>query len=69
MAIEVQQLSREFLYAGQKLDDPGAHLTEEQVKTYYATFYPDLLTAAIDPAEVRNGRRIFQFRKATGSKG
>jgi PRTRC genetic system protein C len=67
--MEIQTLEREFNYNGVKLPDPNPHMSVEEVKEMYSAQYPELLTAAIEGPEMIDGKMMFKFVRAVGSKG
>ena len=69
MAIQVTGLERSFSYNGVSLPDPGAALTLEQVRDVYSAAFPEIVSAAIEGPEQKNGKLLYVFRKAVGSKG
>lgn len=68
MAIEVQQIVRRYLYNGITLPDIPGH-DPKAVRDVYSAQYPELVSAEIEPGEVRDGAQEFNFRKAVGTKG
>lgn len=69
MAITVTALERAFAYNGVSLPDPGASLTLEQVRDVYSAAFPEIVSAAIEGPEQKNGKLLYVFRKAVGAKG
>jgi PRTRC genetic system protein C len=68
MSIEVNEIQRRFRYNGILLPDvPG--LEPREVRDLYSAQYPELVSAEVDPGEVRDGVQEFTFRKAVGTKG
>jgi PRTRC genetic system protein C len=68
MSIEVNEIQRRFRYNGMLLPDvPG--LEPREVRDLYSAQYPELVSAEIEPGEVRDGVQEFSFRKAVGTKG
>lgn len=68
MAIAIQEIKRVFRYNGITLPDvPG--LDPREVRDLYGAQYPELISAEIEPGEVRDGAQEFTFRKAVGTKG
>lgn len=68
MFIEVHEIQRRFRYNGILLPDvPG--LEPREVRDLYSAQYPELVSAEIEPGEVRDGVQEFSFRKAVGTKG
>lgn len=69
MALETQQLVRAFRYNSVDLADPGAAYTPAQVRDFYCAIYPQITTAAIEGPEIVDGKMIYEFRRAVGTKG
>lgn len=69
MAIETQELTRAFRYNSVDLADPGAAYTPSQVRDFYAAVYPEITTAAIEGPEIADGKMVYSFRRAVGTKG
>ncbi|MDP3653789.1 MAG: PRTRC system protein C [Rhodoferax sp.] len=68
MSIEVHEIQRRFRYNGIQLPDvPG--LEPREVRDLYSAQYPELVSAEVEPGEVRDGVQEFTFRKAVGTKG
>ncbi len=67
--MEIEQLIREFKYNGVALADPGAMLSLEQVRDFYASVYPEILSADIEGPQQVAGKQIYTFRRAVGTKG
>lgn len=66
---EIQQLERSFRYNSVDLPDPGAQYTTEQVRDFYAATYPEIVSAAVEGPEEKDGKLVWSFRKAVGTKG
>lgn len=69
MALQTQQLERTFRYNSVDLLDPGAQYTPEQVRDFYAPTYPEILNAAIEGPDEKDGKLQYTFRRAVGTKG
>jgi PRTRC genetic system protein C len=67
--IELTALTREFTYNGVKLPDPNPSLTPEEVRAIYANQYPELATASITGPEASQGKLLYNFVRAIGTKG
>jgi PRTRC genetic system protein C len=66
--MEVTQSTREFKYAGVVLKDlPGKTL--EEVRTFYANLYPEIVNAAIEGPTIVGAKTVYEFRRAVGTKG
>lgn len=60
---------REFTFNGAKLADPNPEWTPEAVKKIHAQAHPELTNATITgPSEI-NGRLVYEYKKAVGTKG
>lgn len=69
MTIVTQELDRIFRYNSVDLLDPGIQYTAEQVRDFYAPTYPEILNAAIEGPEEKDGKLVYTFRRAVGTKG
>lgn len=69
MAIETQELTRAFRYNSVDLQDPGPSFNLEQVRDFYATMYPEIVSAAIEGPEQKDDKLVYTFRRAVGTKG
>jgi PRTRC genetic system protein C len=69
MAIIMQSLERSFTYNGVVLPDPGPALALEEVRDVYSATFPEIVSASIEGPEQKNGKLVYAFRKAVGSKG
>lgn len=69
MTIQTQQLERAFRYNSVDLPDPGPQYTPEQVRDFFAPTYPEILNAAIEGPEEKDGKLVYTFRRAVGTKG
>lgn len=67
--MEIQNLTREFRYNGVTLADPGALLSLEQVRDFYANVYPEITSADIEGPQQVGAKAIYTFRRAVGTKG
>ncbi len=67
--MQIDKLIREFKYNGVALADPGAILSLEQVRDFYASVYPEILSADIEGPQQVAGKQIYTFRRAVGTKG
>jgi PRTRC genetic system protein C len=68
MSIEVQPITRRYLYNGITLPDIPGHEPKD-VRDLYSAQYPELLSADIQIAEVVNGVQEITFKRAVGVKG
>lgn len=59
---------RVFVYDGREHADPDPNLSKEQVKTYFADFFPEVATA--ETREVKRGEdTVYTFERRVGTKG
>lgn len=63
------KLPRVFRYNSVELEDPGAEHDPVDVRNLYAATYPEILNAAIEGPEEKDGKHVYTFRKAVGTKG
>ncbi len=63
------QLPRVFKYNSVELEDPGPEHDPVDVRNLYSATYPEIVSAAIEGPEVKDGKRVYTFRKAVGTKG
>ncbi len=69
MALQTQTLERSFRYNSIDLPDPGPQYTIEQVRDLYSATYPEIVSAGVDGPEEREGKLVYTFRRAVGTKG
>lgn len=67
--MDIQKLLREFRYNGVVLVDPNETFTLVQVRDFYATVYPEILSADIEGPQQIAAKAIYTFRRAVGTKG
>lgn len=67
--MKVETAEREFRYNGVKLKDPNPADSLEKVREFYATIYPEIVSAAIEGPENIGNKLVYDFRKAVGTKG
>ena len=67
--MEVSQSTRQFKYNGVALQDPGPGFSLEQVREFYATLYPEIISAAIEGPTISGSKTVYEFRRAVGTKG
>lgn len=65
----IENTSRLFRYAGITLPDPDGRLDVESVRSLYAATYPEITTAALTGPETVDGKLVYTFTKAIGTKG
>jgi PRTRC genetic system protein C len=65
----IQQTERLFRYSGGLvLPDPDPSLGIEALRQEYASSYPEIITAAVTGPELVDGRQVFTFKTAVGTK-
>ncbi len=69
MALETKPLERKFRYNSVDLPDPGAQYMPDEVRGLYAATYPEIVNAAIEGPEEKDGALVYTFRRAVGTKG
>jgi PRTRC genetic system protein C len=68
MAIQVQEITRRYLYNGVTLPDiPG--MEPKEVRDVYSAQYPELVSAEVELGGVVNGVQEITFKRAVGTKG
>lgn len=67
--MDIKELKREFRYNGVKLAEPTAEFSLVQVRDFYATVYPEIISADIEGPEQVGAIQIYTFRRAVGTKG
>ena len=67
--MKIQIVEREFAYHGAVLADPNPRFSVEEVRSFYATQFPELTNAAITGPEAIGERVRYSFERAIGSKG
>lgn len=61
---------REFHFNGAVLADPGSQMGPDEVRKMYAqSGYPTLANASVTGPETRDGKQIYTFKAAVGTKG
>ncbi|MDX8121599.1 PRTRC system protein C [Janthinobacterium sp. GMG2] len=69
MAMQIEKLIREFRYNGVVLQDPNSTFNLVQVRDFYATVYPEIISADIEGPEQLGAKSVYTFRRAVGTKG
>jgi PRTRC genetic system protein C len=68
--MQIERTLREFRYAGGLiLPDPDPSLDVDAVRSVYAAAYPEITTAAVTGPEVVDGKIVYTFKPAVGTKG
>lgn len=65
----IEKATRLFRYAGITLPDPDGRLDVESVRSLYAATYPEITTASLTGPETADGKLVYTFTKAIGTKG
>jgi PRTRC genetic system protein C len=60
---------REGNSSGINLPDPDPSLDVENVRTLFCATFPEITTAALTGPEVVDGKLVWTFTKAVGTKG
>lgn len=67
---------RVFVYDGREFNDPDSKMTTDEVRLYYATFFPELANAEVKAAVRRPSKsapglteEVTEFNRRTGTKG
>jgi PRTRC genetic system protein C len=66
--MQIQQTERSFRYSGLVLPDPDPSLGIEAVRSVYASSYPEITTAAVSGPELVDGKYVYTFKAAVGTK-
>jgi len=69
MAISIAAITREFVYNGMTLLDPGPACSPDEVRDLYSAQYPELTTASIDGPDMTGAVARYSFVRAAGAKG
>jgi PRTRC genetic system protein C len=69
LAMTIEKTPRLFRYSGLNLPDPDDRLDIESVRSLYAATYPEITTAALTGPEAIDGKLVYTFTKAIGTKG
>ena len=65
----IEKTPRFFRYSGLLLPDIDERLSVENVRSMYAATYPEITTAAVTGPEAIDGKLVYTFTKAIGTKG
>jgi PRTRC genetic system protein C len=68
MSIQVQTITRRYLYNGMTLPDIPGHEPKD-VRDIYSAQFPELLSADIEVGDIANGIQEVTFKRAVGTKG
>ena len=67
--MKINLVEREFVYHGTTLACPNPKFSIEEVRSFYATQFPELTNATITGPETVGDRLRYSFERAIGSKG
>lgn len=74
--VEAPKGIRIFVYDGREFSDPDPEMTTDDVRLYYATFFPELANAEVLAAVARPSKepaglteQVTEFKRRTGTKG
>jgi PRTRC genetic system protein C len=67
--LQASPLTTSFAYLSLKLPDSDSKLTVEEVRSFYSTQYPDLVTPSITGPEVLGDKVVYSFTRHIGTKG
>ncbi len=74
--VEKPKDPRVFVYDGREFGDPDPKMTTDEVRQYYATFFPELANAEVMAAVARDSKtapgtreQVTEFKRRTGTKG
>ena len=60
---------RQFVFNGTNLADPDPALSPAEVKEIYSAQYAQLTNASIEGPESKDGKTVYTFKAAVGTKG
>ena len=67
--MQIQPTERVFRYSGGLvLPDPDPSLGIEAVRQVYASSYPEIITDVVSGPELVDGKQVFTFKTAVGTK-
>jgi len=67
--MQIQKTERVFRYSGGLvLPDPDPSFGIEAVRQVCASSYPEIITAAVSGPELVDGKQVFTFKTAAGTK-
>lgn len=69
MALQSTVITRKFTYNGISLGDPAPGKDPDQIRIFYATQFPELLTAIVEGPVTKGGVATYTFQRAVGTKG
>ena len=67
MAMQIEKLIREFRYNGVVLQDPNTTFNLVQVRDFYATVYPEIISADIEGPQQLGAKSVYTFRRDVGA--
>jgi PRTRC genetic system protein C len=66
--MQIEQTERSFRYSGLVLPDADPSLGIEAVRSVYASSCPEITTAAVSGPEFVDGKQVYTFKTAVGTK-
>jgi PRTRC genetic system protein C len=69
MAETTTRVRRKFVFNGTEMADPDPSLSAEDVKKIYSGQYAQLTNASISGPETKDGKEVYTFKAAVGTKG
>lgn len=66
---QTQRLTREFRYNGLTLPDLSPEMSVDQVREHYILTYPELRNASVKGPSLTDGKEVYDFTVALGTKG
>ena len=67
--MKVTKMVREFSYGGARLPDPNVDMEVEQVRSLYATQFPEIATATLTGPEAVGDKLVYRFERAIEIRG
>ena len=69
MALNIVEITREFVYNGIILPDPSPDFSVSMVQDFYSAQYPALTNAVPEDKGIQNDKRVISFNNKVGVKG
>ena len=67
--MKVTKMVREFSYGGARLPDPNVDMEVEQVRSLYATQFPEIATATLTGPDAVGDKLVYRFERAIEIRG
>ena len=67
--MKVTKMVREVHFGGARLPDPNPQMDVEQVRSMYATQFPEIATAALTGPEAVGDKLVYRFERAIEIRG